>query len=469
MSLPATGPSPRRLVRLELLRTLASGALLPGRLAGDVLSRGRRLREFEGLWRGPAAAVETAPRLSGEPRPLCIFLSCAEASGEHHAIHLKAAIEAQLAEAGWPAARFLGLGGPRLAASGVQCVGDPVAKAAMGFGVAKALPFYMDLLERAAAALRSERPELCIGVDSPALHGPLAGLAKAYGIKTLQFVAPQHWAWAPWRTRMWRARQDLSLTILPFEPAWFASRGVSTRHVGHPILDELPPASSGPQRQRLVLLPGSRRSVVARHLGIELELARRLRQRQPDLEVVIAQGRSELGGQVAAEIERAGAGSWARLELGDLHASLAGARAAIAVSGTVLLDLLHQRVPALVLYRVGSRLEEWVGRRALSVPCFAIINLLAGALVLPEFGFRDPAPLAAMETALQGLWESGPTRSAALEGLETAARRLGSPGANRRAAGWALALATAGGPGLKGEFPGPLEANAGPAVDPRNR
>jgi lipid-A-disaccharide synthase len=435
------GPSPRANLAWALAQTLAQGALLPARLLGDAWARERRLADFERLWTAPAAPLDPEPALLGPPRPLTLFISCAEASGEHHGLYLLQAIEARLREAGWPPPRWFGLGGPRLSAAGVALVGDPVARAAMGFGVAKALPFYLRLLETAAATLRQERVDLCIGVDSPALNGPLAGMAKRCGVRTLQFVAPQHWAWAPWRSGAWGRRVDLTLTLLPFEPAWFAARGVRTRHVGHPILDELPPRRPVATAPRLVLLPGSRRSVIARHLPVQLALAAAHRARQPETEVCVVQGRSELGPQIEAILAAEGASGWARLALGNLHEHLAGARAAISVSGTVLLDLLHQRIPALVIYRVESAFEEWLGRRALSVPCFGITNLLAGRKVLPEFGFRGAAPLEDLGRALEGLWEPGPAREAALAGLELAAERLGPPGANRRAAAWALCLA----------------------------
>lgn len=463
-SLPRpVGPSPRANLLTALVETLGQAVLLPARLLGDALARDRRLAEFRSLWTAPPAPMDPPPTAFGTPRVLTLFLSCAEASGEHHGLYLLRAIEAELAAAGWPRPRWFGLGGARLGEAGVTRVGDPVARASMGFGVAKALPYYLRLLESAAATLQRERVDLCIGVDSPALHGPLAGMAKRCGVPTLQFVAPQHWAWAPWRSAAWARRVDLTLTLLPFEPAWFAARGVRTRHVGHPILDELPERQPAPSRPRLVLLPGSRRSVIARHLPVQLSLAKALRARHPGIEVLVAQGRRELGPQIEAILGAEGAADWARLALGDLHGHLAGARAAITVSGTVLLDLLHQRIPALVLYRVESAFEEWLGRRALSVPCFGITNLLAGRMVLPEFGFRGAPPLAALGQALEQLWDDGPARTAALAGLEQAAERLGPPGANRRAAAWALALANR-------EFsPAEREASRAPAVGLRTR
>src|SRR5438874_10358663 len=104
-------------------------------------------------------------------------------------------------------------------------------------------------------------------------------IAQRYGVRTVHFVTPQYWAWAPWRVHAYARTVDRALSILPFEPAWFARRGVRVAHVGHPLLDELelsrsPPDSMGTARaptsgspaRELVLLPGSRAGVIARNL-----------------------------------------------------------------------------------------------------------------------------------------------------------------------------------------------------------
>jgi lipid-A-disaccharide synthase len=436
------GPPPRISVALELFRALGGIALLPVRLADFFACRealGAELAsDLEASFAVPAVAPDRVPA-----RPLRVFVSSAEASGEIHAAGFVRAARGLLAAAGAPPAEWIGLGGSLLRAEGVDTLTDPVARAKMGVGGALAdLPYYLKLLERSASALRT--CDLAVLVDSPALHVPLGRIARRGGARAVHFVTPQFWGWAPWRARGYRNAFDLALTILPFEPRWFARRGVATRHVGHPLLDALPspvPPIEDPRRTALALLPGSRRGVIERNLPWMLSVLARERARLGEIEVVLPQADAALEPLLRAHVDAAGASSWVRIVPGNLHACLARARAAFSVSGTVLLDLLHQRIPTVVVYRLGGTLAEQVYPRLVVAPWFAMPNLLAGRAVLPEFAFAGRGPLEEVAAALERCWSDAAWRRQCQRGLELAASRLGPPGACERAASAALELA----------------------------
>ena len=130
-----------------------------------------------------------------------------------------------------------------------------------------------------------------------------------------------------------------------------------------------------------------------------------------------------------------------RLETGDLHGSLRSARSALSVSGTILIDLLHHRLPAVVIYRVKGRFEVWMSRHLLTAPWFASINLLAAEELLPEFAFCGDGPRAEVAGALERCHRDEAWRARCRTGLERVARRLGPPGAADRAASHAISLA----------------------------
>lgn len=442
------GPRPRAAVRAELARTLAGFSLLPLQLA-DYWGRRASLRaELLG-------DLEQPGELSPEPRPgidrereLRVFVSCAEASGQIHAVNLVRELRRELDRAGAPPPRLTGLGGADLAAAGVETIGNPVERALMGFdGVARALPYYLDLLERCAEHFRATRPDVVVMVDSPALHIPLGRIARRYGVRVLHFVAPAHWGWAPWRTPRYAKSVDRALTILPFELAWFERRGLDVAYVGHPLLDRLagiPASHAEDGRTALAVLPGSRARVIDLNLPWMLEVLAHLRQRLPQLDVRILQEDGEHRFRIAEHVAGARASEWAQVEVGDLHASLARASAALSVSGTVLLDLLHHRLPAVSIYRVATARDTLLYRSILTTPWFSATNLLAGREVVPEFCFRGRGPLEEVSAALERALTDPATRLDARRGLEFAAARLGPAGACRRAALHALDLA--GGP-----------------------
>jgi lipid-A-disaccharide synthase len=437
--------APARAVRLECARAALALLLSPFHALFYLARRGRLEREFLA---DAARGAEPAPLPELGPlpaRPLRLFLSCAEPSGEVHALSLARALHAATRARGAPDPELTGLGGPALAREGVRLLGDPLARAAMGTDALNSIGFYARLLARVGEHFRDTAPDLCLPVDSPALHVPLGGIAHRYGVPVVHFVTPQYWAWAPWRVTGYRRAVDLALSILPFEPAWFRRHGVAVAHVGHPQLDALarvPARDEGAGAARsLVLLPGSRRPVIERNLPWMLAVAARLRDAHPGLELVLPHDRSELEPLLVAELEAAGLRGAVRLAVGDLHGELARARAALSVSGTVLIDLVHHRLPAVVVYRLRSRLAAAAARRALSVPWFASPNMLVGREVLPEFCFHGSGPLDEVAGILARCLADDAYHAGIRAGLEQAARRLGPAGACERAAAQALAVA----------------------------
>lgn len=439
---PRSPRSPRAAVRRELVRAVLGLGALPVRVL-DFLVCNQALRdELRGYLGSETPVDESPPAPVRRDRPLELFVSCAEASGELHAANLVRALRAELAAAGAPPPRLAGLGGPRLADLGVELVAEPVRRAAMGFdGMLSSVPYYLGVLRAAAEVFERRPPEVVVPVDSPALHVPLARIAKGYGLPVVHHVSPQLWGWAPWRAGAYRRAVDRTLTILPFEPAWFARRDVPATHVGHPLLDELAvvpvPDRRGAVTARppvLALLPGSREAVIERNLPWMLRRLERLRARAPELRAVVVQSERHFEERLRAHVEAAGAAAWVRVECGDLHASLAGATAAFTVSGTVLLDLVHQRLPTVVVYRVARGRDVWMYRHLLSTPWFASANLVLGRAALPEFCFTGEGPREEIEAALERALLDRAWIRATRDALERCAELLGPPGASRRAA-----------------------------------
>lgn len=442
------GPSPPWAVRCEIARALGGMALLPVRVGGFLLARDALRAELERALAAPATvAAAPTPRLPA--RPLSIFVSCAEASGEIHAVSLVRALRARARDAGAPEPRCVGLGGARLASEGVELLGRPVERAGMGLSDPwKNVGYYVALLRDAASFLRTHAPDVCVPVDSPALHVPLAHLAQRYGVPVAHFVTPQYWGWAPWRASGYRSAVDLALSILPFEPAWFEKRGIPVRHVGHPLLDALPVRSAGhaigvqhENAGTLVLLPGSRRGVVERNLPWMLSIAAAVRARSAVARIAIVHEDRALEPLLREHVSAAGAGGFVELAFGDLHGELSHARAALTVSGTILIDLLHARVPSVVVYRLAHARETFLARHLLTVPWFSSVNLLANEEAFPEFSFHGDGPRERVVEALARAYADDAWRTRCRTSLERAARHLGPPGAADRAAGHVLALA----------------------------
>lgn len=441
--------SARALVRRELVRALGDAALLPWRIARSIVGARAARAELVACLATPAQLVAPPPAHWPLDRPLRVLVSCAEVSGEVHAANLVAALRDLARAHGAPEPRFAGLGGPRLAAAGVECWHDTVSRAQMGFSaVLRSLSRYLRLLEDVVERSDEFEPDVVVAVDSPALHVPLFSMLRARGRRTVHFVAPQHWAWATWRARRWARCTGLGLAILPFEPAWFARRGARVVLVGHPQLDAIATLDAARVEataqmrggdDTLVVLCGSRHSVVARHATWMADLALEAA-RERGWRVVVAHERAEVADELRQLLAAPLAAGRLEVRSGDLHGLLSRARAALTVSGTITIDLLARAVPSVVVYRVAGRVEANLARALVHAPHIAGPNLLATLPVMPEHAFAGEPPRTAILADLRRALEDEDWRAECKRRMAAARERLGGAGAITRAAGWVAAV-----------------------------
>src|SRR5262249_42256325 len=133
-----------------------------------------------------------------------------------------------------------GVGGPRMDAAGVRLVADLVSDPVMGvWPVVRRAPAFFTLYRDLVQRLAEDPPDVVVGVDYPGLNLRLARAARSTGVPFVEYVAPQVWAWAPWRAR--RLARDVSrvLCILPFEESLFRAAGARAEYVGHPLFEHL--------------------------------------------------------------------------------------------------------------------------------------------------------------------------------------------------------------------------------------
>jgi lipid-A-disaccharide synthase len=361
---------------------------------------------------------------------LTFFVASGEASGETHLANLVHALRARRANL-----RFVGFGGERLRAAGVDIVNALGHRAGIGLlhGL-RGIPAHAALSTRFVECLDRERPAACIFLDNPGFHLVLATLAKSRGVPAIQYVCPQIWAWAPWRWR--RIRRDLTtlLAILPFEPPYFESRGIPVDYVGHPIGDE-PRAErvkgEDSARPRVVVFAGSRPPEVRRHAPSLARVTAALAARDPSLRFVFAFRDAALADLTRSLVPAA---PHFNVEVGPPERWLDGARLAIVKSGTGSLEAARRGVPIVVYYRIAREIDRVLSRALLTVQRVALLNLLANREIVPEVVYvRDDEEVKITEAAWALLTDEA-ARRRQLEAVDALRPLFDAPGASARAA-----------------------------------
>jgi len=338
-----------------------------------------------------------------------LFLSAGDTSGDQHAARLVRRLRELV-----PGLVVEGHGGPELAAAGCRVHTDLVRQAIIGLGGAlAAVPEMFGVLRRTAGVLDTRRPDAVVIVDYPGFNLYVARIAHRRGIPVVYFVAPQLWAWAPWRARRFARVLDEALVIFPFEVGFWRAAGLDATCIGHPLLDGLPrteaelaarrdPAIAGRPRP-VALLPGSRPREVAAHMPVMLAAAAELTRRHPDVSFHTAHV-TPAALQSMAEQARA-AGVPLVIHGDDVHAVMSSCRCAVVASGTATLETGLLGTPLVLMYGV-SRSELAFVHTMLVTPWVGQVNLLAGRELHPEVLLvgQDPAPLVA---ALEPLLDDG--------------------------------------------------------------
>lgn len=346
---------------------------------------------------------------------LKVYLVACEESGDN----LGAALMRTLAASTPQPIQFSGVGGDAMIAHGLKSLFPVGELAIVGIdAVLKKLPLILRRIRETAAAAIAVRPDIVVIIDSPDFTHRVARKIRMAmpQVPIIDYVSPSVWAWRPGRAKAMRAYVDHVLALLPFEPAAHGRLGGPTcTYVGHPLVEMVstlrPNALEQAQREnsppRLLVLPGSRTNEVKRLLKPFGDALRLVRERFRDLDVVVptvphvAERVNEAVSQWPGSTRIVSAAN-------EKWAAFRTARAALAASGTVTLELAMSGIPTVVAYKV-SLLEEMVARGAIRTPSVVLANLVLGDNVMPELLQRD-ATGERLAAALIPLLEQSPLR-----------------------------------------------------------
>ena len=371
-----------------------------------------------------------------------IMLSAGETSGDLHGAALARELRALD-----PSIALIGFGGAEMAAAGVTLRQNYTDYNVMGISaVLLNLRRIFVLLDDLTRLMEEERPDVLVIIDYPDFNWRLAARAKERGIPVFSYIPPSAWAWRKGRAKSCAALADEIVAIFPHELPPYEAAGANISFVGNPLIDTVRAEMEPEEACRhfgieendvpILLMPGSRREEIERLLPPMLGAAEILQTRDPARRFFLPVA----GGVDEQRIEEHLAASPVEVTLTHdaRYALMKAARAAIAASGTVVMEAAVMGLPAVVLYRM-SALSYFVGRLLVDVPRFSLPNILLGETFETELlqGAVQPERIAA---AMEPIIADGEARSYVTERLACAVEMLGEPHAARRVAEKIIAL-----------------------------
>ncbi|MDE2309583.1 MAG: lipid-A-disaccharide synthase [Betaproteobacteria bacterium] len=327
-----------------------------------------------------------------------IAMVAGEASGDLLGSHLMEALKQDI-----PGIRFIGIGGPKMQAAGMEVL-FPMEKLAVR-GYVEVLRHYFEILgirRKLRAQLISNPPDLFIGVDAPDFNLDLELALKQRGVPIVHYVSPSIWAWRGGRIHKIKRAVSHMLALFPFEAPLYEKAGVPVTYVGHPLADmlpDIPNRAAMREQMRLsmhtkvfALLPGSRQSEVRQLAETYIETAKLILHKLPEAQFLVPLASRET--RIIFENMQ-----W-KLEAQDLpitllfghaHDAMIAADGVLVASGTATLEAALLKRPMVITYRMPG-FTYWLSKRKQYQPYVGLPNILAGKFVVPELLQEDATP-----------------------------------------------------------------------------
>ena len=371
-----------------------------------------------------------------------ILIVAGEASGDLHASHLvKAMLEME------PGLQFYGMGGEKLKEAGALILSDISELSVMGITeVVSHLGRIYRVFKRLEKFLKNDQPDLIILIDYPDFNLRLAKAAKRYNIPVLYYISPQIWAWRTSRIKKIGKLVNKMIVVFPFELSLYEREGIDVSFVGHPLLDIVKVKKSreenikrfGLDEQKITigLLPGSRLSETKKILPPMIESAQQLSRQFGNLQFILPVA----PGLKKEEIVRLTKDTDLTITIADdsIYEVIDISYLVIVASGTATLETALLSTPMVIIYKM-SPLTYLVGRKLVKVDHIGMANIIAGKKVVPEL-IQNEATAERITLEATRMLEDSLYHQSICEELASTNKKLGKPGASKRAAKIALKM-----------------------------
>ena len=344
-----------------------------------------------------------------------------------------------------PGAEIFGVGGDKMKQEGVNLIYHVRELGVMGFmEVIKHLPFIKVMEHTLEQIVKFKKPDILVLIDYPGFNLRFARRVRKYGMKIVYYISPQVWAWHKSRVRKMRGLIDKMLVVFPFEVEFYRKEGIDVEFVGHPLIEVLDTHLNrkafckrfdvDPSKRILGLVPGSRRQEIEKIFPVMVQAAKRIAaEREMEIVVAIAPTLEEQYFRTMYGVEGL------HLVKGATYEVMRYADFAMVTSGTATLETACFGTPLVVLYKT-SWMTYVIGRLLIRVRNIALVNIVAGRTIVPEF-IQHRASVGPIVRSVLSLLGSSERMTMMKKDLASLKDKLGAAGASKRAAQEILKLA----------------------------
>lgn len=322
-----------------------------------------------------------------------VFMIAGEDSGDSLGASLISALE----EIHGDALECMGVGGPKMSAAGFDELLPLDQISVVGlWEVLPKIPRLIKINKAIVEEIEKQQPDVVVTIDFPDFNFIIGKNLKKRGVykgKIVHYVSPSVWAWRPERAKKIASFLDGIICLFPMEPEYYTKHGLSARFIGHPIasLDVSSVDAARyradnditPETKTLGLFLGSRETELKKIAPAIVEAAKYINEVYPHVHVIVPtlpktefEVQQCLTGLNAPMIVAANPlFKWESFKACDL---------AIAVSGTVALELAYVGVPHVIAYKLNP-VTALILRFLVKVKHVHLANILLGKDVVPEF------------------------------------------------------------------------------------
>lgn len=322
-----------------------------------------------------------------KPKNKHIYLIAGEASGDFLGAQLMKAIKDQA-----PDTKFSGVGGTLMIEQGLESLFPMTDLSVMG--VMEVLPKLNLLIKRIKQTsynIKKINPDIVVTIDAPDFSFRVIKRARKImktAPKFIHYVAPTVWAWRPKRAAKVAKFLDAIICLFNFEPAYFEKEGLKAIAVGHPMMEigikEAKPLDIGQKDSlKIGVFFGSRQGEIKRIAPTLLDSIQKIYKLKPDIELIVPT-LPHLEEQIKDLVKDINVPIHIKTNADNKWSVFKSCNVAMAVSGTVGLELAVCNVPHIIAYKMNP-LTFTILKRVIKTPYAHLANIIMDHEIVPEF------------------------------------------------------------------------------------